>query len=140
MQGAVEISEGEKKSWSKKEDLLNKSDELALKADLLAFESKYEEADKYYAKALEINPGNANLWAFRGINLSGGLNRDEDARRAWDQAKKLDPDLAKAMEIPKPEEEEEQFSGPVKCGMPDSVREKIMQMMKKQKHELENLK
>lgn len=141
MQEAVEISEGERKSWSKKEDLLNKSDELALKADLLAFESKYEEADKYYAKALEINPGNANLWAFRGINLSGGLNRDEDARKAWDQAKKLDPDLAKAMEIPKPEEEgEEQFSGPVKCGMPDSVREKIMQMMKKQKRELENLK
>ena len=72
MQGAVKIPEGERKTWSKKEDLLNKSDELALKADLLAFESKYEEADKYYAKALEINPGNANLWAFRGINLSGG--------------------------------------------------------------------
>ncbi|HTY14567.1 MAG TPA: hypothetical protein VMC42_02565 [Methanoregulaceae archaeon] len=141
MQEAVEISEGEKKSWSKKEDLLNKSDELALKADLLAFESRYEEADKYYAKALEINPGNANLWAFRGINLSGGLNRDEDARRAWDQAKKLDPDLAKAMEIPKLEDEGEvQYSGPVKCGMPDSVREKIMQMMKKQKFELDNLK
>ena len=141
MQGAVEIPEGERKTWSKKEDLINKSDELALKADLLAFESKYEEADKYYAKALEINPGNANLWAFRGINLSGGLNRDEDARRAWDQAKRLDPELAKAIEIPKPEEEGgEEFTGPVKCGMPDSVREKIMQMMKKQKLELDNLK
>ncbi|HVP94031.1 MAG TPA: hypothetical protein VMS89_02550 [Methanoregulaceae archaeon] len=141
MKGAVKISEGEKKIWSKKEDLLNKSDELALKADLLAFESKYEEADKYYAKALEINPGNANLWAFRGINLSGGLNRDDDARRAWDQAKKLDPDLARAVEIPKPEENEaEEIIGPIKCDMPDSVREKIMQLMKKQKSELENLK
>ena len=60
-----------KKSWNKKEDLLNQSDEMALKADLLAFESRYEEADQYYEKALQLNPSNANLWAFKGINLSG---------------------------------------------------------------------
>ena len=45
--GAENIPEGVKKSWNKKEDLLNLSDEMALKADLLAFESRYEEADQY---------------------------------------------------------------------------------------------
>jgi tetratricopeptide (TPR) repeat protein len=131
------IPEGEKKSWNKKEDMLNKSDEMALKADLLAYDSKYDEAEQYYAKALELNPGNANLWAFRGINLSGGLHRDDDARRAWENAKKLDPDLADAIEVKTIEPEEgEEFSGPVTCGMPDSVREKIKQLMKKQKDQL----
>ena len=72
---------------------------MALKADLLAFESRFEEADLYYEKALRLNPSNANLWAFRGINLSGGLKRDDDARIAWENAKKLDPALAEAVEI-----------------------------------------
>jgi tetratricopeptide (TPR) repeat protein len=135
------MTEGGKKSWNKREDLLNQSDEMALKADLLAFESKYEEADQYYEKALRLNPSNANLWAFRGINLSGGLHRDDDARKAWENAKKLDPDLAEAIEVKKPEQdEEEDVHGSASCNMPDSVREKIRQLMKKQKAQLDNLK
>jgi tetratricopeptide (TPR) repeat protein len=135
------IPEGVKKSWNKKEDLLNQSDEMALKADLLAFESRYEEADQYYEKALQLNPSNANLWAFKGINLSGGLNRDDDARKAWENAKRLDPVLADALDVQKIEKEEgEEFSSPVLCGMPDNIRDKIKQLMKKQKEQLDSCK
>ncbi len=130
-----------KKSWNKKEDLLNQSDEMALKADLLAFESRYEEADQYYEKALQLNPSNANLWAFKGINLSGGLNRDEDARKAWENAKRLDPVLADALDVKKIEkDEEDEFSSPVLCGMPDNIRDKIKQLMQKQKEQLDSCK
>lgn len=111
---------------------------MALKADLLAFESRFEEADQYYGKALQLNPSNANLWAFKGINLSGGLNRDDDARKAWENAKRLDPVLADAIDVKKNEKDDgEEFSSPVLCGMPDSVREKIKQLMKKQKEQLD---
>ncbi len=130
-----------KKSWNKKEDLLNQSDELALKADLLAFVSRYEEADQYYEKALQLNPSNANLWAFKGINLSGGLKRDDDARKAWENAKRLDPVLADALDVKKTEKDEaEEFSSPVLCGMPDNIRDKIKQLMQKQKEQLDNCK
>jgi tetratricopeptide (TPR) repeat protein len=114
---------------------------MALKADLLAYESRYEEADQYYEKALQLNPTNANLWAFRGINLSGGLNRDEDARIAWENAKRLDPVLADALEVKKIEKDDtEEFSNPVLCGMPDNIRDKIKQLMKKQKEQLDRCK
>ena len=114
---------------------------MALKADLLAFESRYEEADHYYEKALQLNPTNANLWAFKGINLSGGLNRDEDARKAWENAKRLDPVLADALEVEITEKDEnEEYSSPILCGMPDNVRDKIKQLMKKQKEQLDNCK
>jgi tetratricopeptide (TPR) repeat protein len=114
---------------------------MALKADLLAFQSKYEEADQYYEKALRLNPTNANLWAFKGINLSGGLKRDDEARKAWDNAKRLDPVLAEAVDVKKIETEGgEDFGGPVICGMPDNVREKIRQLMLKQKEQLDNCK
>ena len=130
-----------KKSWNKKEDLLNQSDEMAFKADLLAFESRYEEADQYYEKALQLNPSNANLWAFKGINLSGGLNRNEDARKAWENAKRLDPVLAQALDVDKIEKDEgDEYGSPVLCGMPDNVREKIKQLMKKQKEQLDSCK
>ena len=130
-----------KKSWNKKEDLLNQSDEMALKADLLAFESRYEEADQYYEKALQLNPSNANLWAFKGINLSGGLNRNEDARKAWENAKRLDPVLAQALDVDNIEKDEgDEYGSPVLCGMPDNVREKIKQLMKKQKEQLDSCK
>lgn len=130
-----------KKSWNKKEDLLNQSDEMALKADLLAFESRYEEADQYYEKALQLNPSNANLWAFKGINLSGGLNRNEEARAAWENAKRLDPVLAQALDVVNIEKEVSDEDGsPVLCGMPDNVREKIKQLMKKQKEQLDSCK
>lgn len=114
---------------------------MALKADLLAFESRYEEADLYYGKALQLNPSNANLWAFKGINLSGGLNRDDDARKAWENAKRLDPVLADAIDVKKIEiEEGEEFSTPLLCGMPDNVRDKIKQLMRKQKEQLDGCK
>jgi len=133
------IPDAPKKSWNRKEDILNKSDEMALRADILAFESRYEEAEQYYEKALQLNPGNANLWAFRGINLSGGLGRDEDARKAWDNAKRLDPILADAVNVETSEKgEDEEFTSPLICDMPDSVREKIRQLMKKQKEQLDN--
>jgi tetratricopeptide (TPR) repeat protein len=135
------ISEGVKKSWNKKEDLLNQSDEMALKADLLAYNSRYEEADQYYEKALQLNPSNANLWAFKGINLSGGLNKDIEARKAWENAKRLDPVLADAIDVKKIEKDEhEEFSSPVLCGMPDNIRDKIKQLMQKQKEQLDNCK
>ena len=112
---------------------------MALRADILAFESRYEEAEQYYEKALQLNPGNANLWAFRGINLSGGLGRDEDAKKAWDNAKRLDPILADAVNVETSEKgEDEEFTSPLICDMPDSVREKIRQLMKKQKEQLDN--
>ena len=114
---------------------------MALKADLLAFESRYEEADQYYEKALELNPSNANLWAFKGINLSGGLNRDDEARKAWENAKRLDPVLADALDVKKIEKDEgEEFSNPVLCGMPDNIRDKIKQLMQKQKEQLDSCK
>jgi len=128
-----------KKSWNKKEDLLNQSDEMALKADLLAYESRYEEADQYYEKALQLNPSNANLWAFKGINLSGGLKNDDEARKAWENAKRLDPVLADALDVEKIEKDEgEVFSSPVLCGMPDNIRDKIKQLMQKQKEQLDS--
>ena len=95
----------------------------------------------HYEKALQLNPSNANLWAFKGINLSGGLKRDEDARKAWDNAKRLDPVLADALDVQKIEKEDgEEFSSPVLCGMPDNIRDKIEQLMKKQKEQLDNCK
>jgi len=130
-----------KKSWNKKEDLLNQSDEMALKDDLLAYESRYEEADQYYEKALQLNPSNANLWAFKGINLSGGLKKDDEARKAWENAKRLDPVLADALDVKKIEKDEtEEFSSPVLCGMPDNIRDKIKQLMQKQKEQLDSCK
>jgi tetratricopeptide (TPR) repeat protein len=130
-----------KKSWNKKEELLNQSDEMALKADLLAYESRYEEADQYYEKALQLNPSNANLWAFKGINLSGGLKKDDEARKAWENAKRLDPVLADALDVKKIEKDEaEEFSSPVLCGMPDNIRDKIKQLMQKQKEQLDSCK
>ena len=95
--------------------------------------------DRYYEKALQLNPSNANLWAFKGINLSGGLNRNEDARKAWENAKRLDPVLAQALDVDKIEKDEgDEYGSPVLCGMPDNVREKIKQLMKKQKEQLDS--
>ena len=61
-----------KQVWNRKEDLLNEADRLVLDADMLAFESRYEEAVSSYDKALKIVPGNADVWAFKGITLEGG--------------------------------------------------------------------
>jgi tetratricopeptide (TPR) repeat protein len=135
-QGVVHISEKkpeqQKSPWGRREELLNKSDELTLKADLLAFESKYEEAVEYYNKALEINPKNPHLWAFKGITLKGGLNREEEALQCWEQAKKLDPDLAKAISYSERKDEDDDLKDPVICGMSETKRQKILKLMREQ--------
>jgi tetratricopeptide (TPR) repeat protein len=119
-----------KRFISKNQELLNKADALAIKADLLANQSRYEEANRYYDQALAINPNNPDLWAFKAINLSGGLHRNDEALQCWERAKKLDKVLKDAVED-KPVEAEEkidlsQFAG-------DSCRDKIKKLMQKQK-------
>jgi tetratricopeptide (TPR) repeat protein len=131
--GAMAVTEQKKNVWGRREELLNKSDELTLKADLLAFESRYEEAISYYDQALEINPKNPHLWAFKGITLKGGLNRDEEARACWDRAMALDPELEKAVRYTEPEEQSEDTSaGPVICSMSETTRQKILKLMREQ--------
>lgn len=126
------IPEERKKVWNKTDEILNISDELALKADLLAFEKKYEEAVEYYSQALKVNPQNPHLWAFKGITLKGGLNREEEARQCWDNAKRLDPELGAAISYTeKREEEEEGEQGPIFCKMTETTRQKILKLMQK---------
>ena len=68
-----------------------------LEADQLSYEGKYEEAIARYDKAISIYPSNPDLWAFKAITLSGGLNRHDEAMQCWDRAKKLDNVLADAI-------------------------------------------
>lgn len=83
---------------SKRDMLLNKADKLALEADQLSYKGKYEEAVEKYDAALAIYPSNPDLWAFKAITLSGGLNKNEEALQCWERAKKLDHVLADAVE------------------------------------------
>ena len=76
---------------------MNKADKLALEGDQLAYEGKYEEAIDRYDKVLSIYPSNPDVWAFKAIVLSGGLNRNEEALQCWERAKKLDSVLADAI-------------------------------------------
>jgi len=76
---------------------LNKADALALEADQLSYEGKYEEAIDRYDKAISIYPSNPELWVFKAITLSGGLNRHEEAMQCWERAKKMDNVLADAV-------------------------------------------
>ncbi len=99
MSGSVlDMAEEVKPFLSKRDILLNKVDKLALEADQLAYSGKYEEAVEKYDKALAIYPSNPDLWAFKAITLSGGLNRNEEAFACWERAKKLDHVLADAVE------------------------------------------
>ena len=92
------IAEGKQSSFiSKRDVLLSKADGLALEADHLSYEGKYEDAIDRYDKAISIYPSNPDLWAFKAITLSGGLNRDEEAMQCWERAKKLDSVLADAI-------------------------------------------
>jgi len=109
---------------------LNISDELALKADLLAFEKKYEEAVEYYTQALQVNPKNPHLWAFKGITLKGGLNREDEARECWERATKLDPELAQAISYSEHTEEDDAEQGPIFCKMTETTRQKILKLMR----------
>jgi tetratricopeptide (TPR) repeat protein len=122
-----------KNFWNKKEEILNTSDGLALKADLLAFENRFEEAVDYYTRALELNPQNPHLWAFKGITLKGGLDREEEARECWDRAKKLDPDLAEAVRYSERSDiQDKTAEGPVTCAMSETSRQKILKLMREQ--------
>ncbi|MBP1927883.1 tetratricopeptide (TPR) repeat protein [Methanolinea mesophila] len=119
-----------KQVWNRKEDLLNEADKLVLTADMLAFESKYEDAVKNYDKALEIVPGNADVWAFKGITLEGGLGREEEALKCWDTAKRLDHEIADAMDMSTNREEEPDLEG-IDLNVKDSCRDKILRLMMK---------
>jgi tetratricopeptide (TPR) repeat protein len=126
---------GRRNFWNRREELLDTSDELALKADLLAYESKYEEAVEYYTRALEICPANPHLWAFKGITLKGGLGREQEALECWDKAMKLDPELAQAANYAdKKDHPDEIPEGPVTCPMSPTTRQKILQKMREQGH------
>jgi tetratricopeptide (TPR) repeat protein len=119
-----------KQVWNRKEDLLNEADRLVLNADILAFESKYEDAVKCYDKALEIVPGNADVWAFKGITLEGGLGRQEEALKCWDKAKRLDHEIADAIDMSTNREEEPGMEG-LDLTIQDSCRDKILKLMMK---------
>lgn len=119
-----------KQVWNRKEDLLNEADRLVLDADMLAFESRYEDAVRSYDKALEIVPGNADVWAFKGITLEGGLGRQEEALKCWDTAKRLDHEIADAIDMTTNREEEPGFEG-LDLTVHDSCRDKILKLMMK---------
>ncbi len=118
-----------KQVWNKKEEILNEADKMVLQADIFAFESRYEDANSYYDKALAIVPGNADVWAFKGITLEGGLGRQEEALKCWETAKRLDHDIADAVDMTKDEEEELNIDGLDLTGVSDSCKEKIRKLM-----------
>lgn len=111
---------------------MNKADALALEADLLAYNSKYEEALKKYDEALSIYPSNPDLWAFKAITLQGGLKRDEEALKCWERAKKLDKVVADAF-TDKPLEDKPLTEADLVGMADDSCREKIKKLMLKNK-------
>lgn len=120
-----------KKVWNKKEEILNEADNLVLQADILAFESKFEDANACYDKALTLVPGNADVWAFKGITLEGGLGRQEAAMKCWETAKRLDHDIADAVDMTKDAEEELNIEGLDLSGISDSCKDKIRKLMMK---------
>lgn len=121
--------EKKKQFWKKGDQSLNEADGYVLKADMLAFDSQFEEAVQYYEKALEIVPGNADVWAFKGITLQGGLGNKEEALKCWDKAKQLDLDLARAVEIRKDDGEPASVESIRWTDVHDSCREKLKKLM-----------
>lgn len=124
---------GRRNFWNRKEELLDASDDLALKADLLAFENRYDEAIEYYNRALEISPANPHLWVFKGITLKGGLGRNKEALDCWTKAMQLDPDLAGAVSYSERKDQPDEMpDGPVTCPMSATTRQKILKKMREQ--------
>lgn len=122
----------EKSKWNRKERLLNEADEMALKADILAHESKYEEAVEYYDRALEKMPGNADLWAFKGITLEGGLNKQDEAMKCWEKAQRLDHEIAEAVDMSEEEGESAEIEGiDINSLQGGGCKEKIVRLMMK---------
>ncbi len=119
--------------WKKVDRSLNTADGYVLKADMLAHDRKFEEAVEYYDKALEIVPGNADVWAFKGITLQGGLGKDEEAMKCWERAKALDSNLARAVDMTEEETGKGVEAGSVLWSdLGESCRDKLKRMMLKQ--------
>jgi tetratricopeptide (TPR) repeat protein len=119
----------EKQFWKKGEQAINKADGYVLQADLLAHDQRYEDAVRYYDKALEIVPGNADVWAFKGITLQGGLGKDEEAMKCWDRARQLDQDLARAVDMRKDESPAAVIESIRWDELHDSCRDKLKRLM-----------
>jgi len=74
------------KAWHRK--IPDDADAWNNKGVSLAQLGKYEEAIKYYDKAIEIKPDFANAWFNKGNSLVK-LGKEEEARICYDKAKKL---------------------------------------------------
>jgi len=120
-----------KHAWNRKDQLLDKADEMVLKADILAHESKFEEANEYYDKALEIVPGNADVWAFKGITLEGGLNKQDEAMQCWQKAQQIDHEIADAVDMSEEEGESTEIEGIDLNSLHGGCKEKIVRLMMK---------
>jgi tetratricopeptide (TPR) repeat protein len=120
-----------KRPWYKKEETLNQADAHTLSGDILSFNGNYEEAVAEYDKAIEIVPRNADLWVFKGITLSGGLGRHDEAMQCWERAKRLDPDIGSAIERTVDIEASPTKVDPnlLLCGRADTCRDKIRKLM-----------
>ena len=114
--------------------MLSEADEFTLKADLLAYQGRFEEAAVLYNRALQVAPTNADLWAFLGITLEGGLHRTDDALKCWERAMHLDESIATAFHDEEPQATEStKPSIPLTCGFKNSSREKLRRLMEDQK-------
>ena len=117
--------------WNRRAASIEQADAYALQADLLAHEGRYEEAIHLYDRALQLDPKNADLWAFLGITLEGGLNRSEEALRCWDAAVALDPELSQAFRAEGPDEmPQERPEVSLPCSMPKSCRARLRELIK----------
>jgi len=125
--------ERKERFWKKVDRSLNTADGYVLRADMLAHDRKFEEAVEYYDKALEIVPGNADVWAFKGITLQGGLGKDEEAMKCWERAKALDSNLARAVDMTEEETGKGVDAGSILWSdLGESCRDKLKRMMLKQ--------
>lgn len=52
---------------------------------------RYDEAERAYDRAVELNPNSALLWNSKGNLLQHGLKRYDDAERAYHRATELEP-------------------------------------------------
>ena len=69
------IVEEKKTKWRQHRAFLDRADEHELQAYLLAHQERCEDAIRLNSRALDLDPGNADLWAFLGIALEGVLHR-----------------------------------------------------------------